>query len=179
MRATATGTVDFDGIDVTEDEIVGAPGDYLRPPFFRGGAWRVLAVQLGGLEGVMEAYKEELANSPHRDHPLQLARFGDAAVACETARLWVSQAARKAEGAFDDADGVDAYVDLARNAFEDSALRVVRSAQKAVGLKAFVRPNLIDRLVRDLTTYLRQPALDMSLMSAASYHLRSMSSDHI
>ena len=172
MRATATGSVDFDGIGISPDEIVGALGDYTRPPFFRGGAWRVIAVQLGGLEAVMSAYKDQLSVSPHKDHPLQLARFGEAAIACETARLWVRQAAAKAEGPFEDADEVDAYVDLARNAFEDAALRVVQLAQKALGLKAFMRPNAIERLVRDLTTYLRQPALDVSLMSAAAFHLR-------
>ena len=171
MRATATGTVDFDGIEIGPDEIVGAPGDYMRPPFFRGGAWRVIAVQLGGLEAVLATYKDQLRTSPHRDHPLQLARFGEAAIACETARLWVRQAADKAEGSFDNADEVDAYVDLARNAFEDAALQVVQLAQKAIGLKAFMRPNPMERLVRDLTTYLRQPALDVSLMSAASFHL--------
>ena len=67
---------------------------------------------------------------------------------------------------------MDAYVDLARNAFEGAALRVVELAQKALGLKALMRPNPIERMVRDLTTYLRQPALDVSLMSAASFHLR-------
>ena len=172
MRATATGTVDFDGVLVAEDEIVGRPGDYLRAPVFRGGAWRVIAVQLGGLEAILDLYKAQLRESPHRDHPLQLARFGEAAIACETARLWVRQASRVAEGPFDDADAVDAYVDLARNAFEAAALRVVALAQKAIGLKAFLRPNPIERVIRDLTTYLRQPALDMSLISAAAFHLK-------
>ncbi len=177
MRATATGTVDFEGIEIGPDEIVGAPGDYMRPPFFRGGAWRVIAVQLGGLEAVLAAYRDQLAGSPYRDHPLPLARFGEAEIACETARHWVRSAAAKAEGVYEDADEVSAYVDLARNAFEDAALHVIQLAQKAIGLKALMRPNPMERLVRDLTTYLRQPALDVSLMSAASFHLgRSPSS---
>lgn len=171
MRATATGTVDFTGIAIGADEIVGRAGDYLRPPFFRGGAWRVIAVQLGGVEAILDHYKEQLDESPHRDHPIQLARFGEAMIACETARLWVRQASVVAEGPFDDAAAVDAYVDLARNAFEVAALGVVALAQKAIGLKAFLRPNPMERIIRDLTTYLRQPALDASLVSAASFHL--------
>ncbi len=173
MRATATGTVDFEGIEVGEDEIVGKPGDYLRSPWFRGGAWRVIAVQLGGLEAVLDHYRAQLDQSPHRDNPIQLARFGEASIAFETARLWVREASEIAEGPFDDADAVDAYVDLARNAFEMAALRLVGLAQKAIGLKAFLRPNPMERIIRDLTTYMRQPALDMSLISGAAFNLRA------
>ena len=171
MRATATGSVDFDGIVVAADELVGAAGDYLRSPYFRGGAWRVLAVQLGGLEAVLATYAAQLRASPHRDQPLQLARYAEAEIACETARLWVEKAARVAEGSGEDAEAIDAYVDLARNAFEATALKVVALAQKSIGLKSFLRPNPLERLTRDLTTYLRQPNLDMSLMSAAAFRL--------
>ena len=172
MRATATGTVDFTGIEVGDDELVGQRGDYLRSPYFRGGAWRVIAVQLGGVEAVLDHYQKQLGENPHRDHPIQLARFGDAMIAAETARLWVRQASEFAEGPIDDVDAVDAYVDLARNAFERAALDVIALAQKAIGLKAFLRPNPMERVIRDLTTYLRQPALDLSLCSAAAFHLR-------
>jgi alkylation response protein AidB-like acyl-CoA dehydrogenase len=171
MRATATGTVDFTGIEVGQDEIIGCPGDYLRSPYFRGGAWRVIAVQLGGIEAVLRHYKRQLIDSPHRDHPIQLARFGQAAIAAETARLWVRQASEIAENPDGDPAAIDAYVDLARNAFERAALEVVALAQKAIGLKTFLRPNPMERIIRDLTTYLRQPALDMSLGSAASFLL--------
>lgn len=173
MRATATGTVDFTGIEVMQDEIVGHPGDYLRSPFFRGGAWRVIAVQLGGVEAVLQLYKQQLRESPHREHPIQVARFGEAAIAAETARLWVCRASELAEDPAGDPDSIDAYVDLARNAFERAALEVVALAQKAIGLKAFLRPNPMERVIRDLTTYLRQPALDMSLTSAAAFCLRA------
>lgn len=178
MRATATGTVNFSGIAISPDEVVGCPGDYLRSPFFRGGAWRVIAVQLGGLAAILAEYRAQLSQSPHRDHPLQLARYGEAAIAYETARLWVRHAAKTAESEFDDADAVDAYVDLARNAFETAALEVMARAQKAIGLKAFLRPNPLERMIRDLSTYMRQPALDASLISAARFHLNGAAIDH-
>lgn len=170
MRATATGSVDFNGIVITPDEIVGKPGDYLRSPYFRGGAWRVIAAQLGGLEAIFGEYRRQLASGPHRDHPLQLARFGEAAIAAETARLWVREACERAEGG-GDADAIDAYVDLARNAFERAALEVIAGAQKAIGLKALLRPNPLERMIRDLSTYMRQPALDLSLMAGARHQL--------
>ena len=177
MRGSATGNVDFTDIVVAPDDILGQPGDYLRSPYFRGGAWRVLAVQLGGVEAVLDLYKTQLRCSPHRDNPVQLARFGSAAMAAETARLWVARAGALAEGEVEEgevekAEAIDAYVDLARNAFEAAALDVVACAEKAIGLKAFTRPNPLERVVRDLQTYLRQPALDASLLSAASFQLR-------
>ena len=171
MRGSATGTVDFTGIVVEPDDVLGQPGDYLRSPYFRGGAWRVLAVQLGGVEAVLDLYRAQLRLGPHRDSPVQLARFGAAAIAAETARLWVARAGALAEGPVIDAGMIDAYVDLARNAFEAAALEVVACAEKAIGLKAFTRPNRLERVVRDLQTYLRQPALDASLLSAAAFYL--------
>ena len=175
--AAPRATVDFTDIVVAPDDILGQPGDYLRSPYFRGGAWRVLAVQLGGVEAVLDLYKTQLRCSPHRDNPVQLARFGSAAIAAETARL-VGRAGRapwrKAkieEGEVEKAEAIDAYVDLARNAFEAAALEVVACAEKAIGLKAFTRPNPLERVVRDLQTYLRQPALDASLLSAAAFKL--------
>ena len=171
MRATATGSVDFTGIEVTRAEIVGKPGDYMRSPFFRGGAWRVIAVQLGGLEAMMALYKAQAAASRNASDPLALARFGEALIATQTARLWVTEACRRAESGVDEPAAIDAYVDLARNAFEHAALRAVGLAQKSVGLRAYLRPNPMERVIRDLTTYMRQPALDASLTSAASFHL--------
>ena len=171
MRATSTGTVDFTGIPVSDDEVVGKPDDYTTSPWFRGGAWRVIAVQLGGVEAILDLYRDQLAGSRNASDPLQLARFGDALIAAETARLWVRQACRTAEGQDADAVFIDSYVDLARNAFEQAALRVVSAAQKAIGLRAFMRPNPMERVIRDLSTYLRQPALDLSLTSAAAFRL--------
>lgn len=171
MRASATGDVDLEAITIAPDEIVGQPGDYLRSPFFRGGAWRVLAVQLGGVEAVMDCYARQLRDGPHRDHPVQLARYGEALIAAETARLWVAGVAVSAEAPHGEPAAVDAAVDLARNAFEASALKVIGCAEKAIGLKAFQRTNPLERIVRDLQTYLRQPALDASLLSAAAFHL--------
>ena len=172
MRATATGTVDFTGIVIDEDEIVGEPEDYMTSPLFRGGgAWRVIAVQLGGVEAIMQLYLRQLSESRGATDPLQLARLGKALIAAETARLWVGKACRVAEGPIDEPTSIDAYVDLARNAFEQAALQVIACAQKAIGLRAFTRPNPLERVIRDLTTYMRQPGLDGSLMSAATRHL--------
>ena len=169
MRASATGTVDFTDVAITANEVVGRPGDYMRSPYFRGGAWRVMAVQLGGLFALLQSYREQIAGAGRDGDRVQRARFAEAVAAVETARLWVREAARLAENAEADPAQIDAYVDLMRGTFERAALLVVEHAQKSLGLKAFMHPNPVERIARDLATYLRQPNLDGSVDSAAAF----------
>lgn len=63
---------------------------------------------------------------------------------------------------------VEAYVNLARGAVERAALGVIEAANRSVGLSGFMRPNLMERQVRDLSTYLRQPLPDQALVSASA-----------
>ena len=167
MRGTATGTVVFDQVFVPDDETVGGPGDYYRSPWFSGGAWRVLAVQSGGLERIMALHAERL-NAGRGGDPVFRARFGRAAGYCEAARLLVAEASARAEGD-DDPASIDAYVDLARSVFEDMALICIDSARRNVGLGTFIAPDPIDRCLRDLETYLRQPFVDASRDHAAAW----------
>jgi alkylation response protein AidB-like acyl-CoA dehydrogenase len=169
MKASATGSVDFTGLAITPAEIVGRIGDYMRSPYFRGGAWRVMAVQFGGLQSLLESYRRQLVESQRDGDRVQRARFGEAAACVETARLWITEAGLRAESDESDPAMVDAYVDLMRGAFERAALTVVAHAEKSLGLKAFMRGNPVERIIRDLTTYLRQPALDASLEAAGAY----------
>ncbi len=54
MRASATGAVDFTGVEIDPIEIVGGEGDYERQPWFSAGAWRFAAVHLGGMERLFD-----------------------------------------------------------------------------------------------------------------------------
>lgn len=170
MRGTATGTVEFDGLFVPDAAVVGEPGDYGRPPLFSGGAWRVLAVQLGGLERIMRLHAERLEASGRAGDPVCRARFARAAALHEAARLSVREAATRAEGDGEPA-GIDAYVDLARGGFEEAALGIVEATRRNVGLGSYIAPDPLDRVLRDLETYLRQPFLDASRDNAAGWLL--------
>ena len=167
MRASATGAVDFTGVRVGEHEILGGDGDYERQPAFSSGAWRFLAVQLGGAERVFDLLREHLRKTGRGADPHQAARLGQAAIAIETAGLWTLRAAEMAEAAV--AEVAPAYVNLARLAVERAALDVIEIAQRSVGLQAFMRPSPLERVCRDLSTYLRQPAPDRALVSAAAF----------
>lgn len=171
MRASATGTVDFSGLAAADGAVIGAPDDYGRQPFFFAGAWRFLAVQLGGIEAVVEAHRAHLAATGRADDPHQQARFGRAMVATETSRLLVARAARLAVAEEAAAERIIAYVNLARAAVEQAGLDVIALAQRSVGLAGFLEAHPLERLMRDLATYLRQPAPDAALTGMAAHVL--------
>jgi alkylation response protein AidB-like acyl-CoA dehydrogenase len=173
MRASATGAVDFTGVEIRPVEIVGREGDYERQPWFSAGAWRFAAVHLGGMERLFDLLRRHLQETNRGQDPHQAARMGGAAMAIETARLWVTQAATIAEARLGSSapEQLVAYVNLARLAVEAAALDLMQLVQRSVGLQAFLRPNPIERISRDLATYLRQPGPDRALTDAAAWIL--------
>ena len=179
MRASLTGAADFSGLAVAPDEIVGVAGDYYRAPLFSGGAWRVIAVQLGAVERLVALYADQMQHRGRAADAVQRARFAEAVTACEAARLWTARAAMVAEDARLPAGEIDAFVNLARHGFERAAIDVMGCVQRGVGLSAMLRPSPIERIVRDLTTYLRQPGLDAGIDAAAGWALadRAMHAD--
>lgn len=173
MRASATGSVDFSGLALDPGDILGAPDSYFGQPGFSGGAWRFAAVQLGGIEAVFDAWRGHLDRTGRGEDPHQLARLGDGAMAVEGARLWIARgAAAMAEGRLAPARAV-ALVNLVRLAVERAGLDVLQLAQRSVGLQGFLRGHPLERLSRDLATYLRQPAPDGALVGAAAEILKA------
>jgi alkylation response protein AidB-like acyl-CoA dehydrogenase len=170
MRASATGTVDFTGLLVEDEDIVGNDGDYERQPFFSAGAWRFLAVHQGGMETLFRLLRQHLNRTKRGGDPHQAARLGQAGICVETARLWVERAAEVSQGP-STADGAVAYVNLARLAVERAGLDLLELAHRSMGLQSFMRPHPIERFSRDLSTYLRQPAPDRALTNAAAWIL--------
>jgi alkylation response protein AidB-like acyl-CoA dehydrogenase len=173
MRASATGAVDFTGVEIEPIEIVGREGDYERQPWFSAGAWRFAAVHLGGTERLFDLLRRHLQETNRGKDPHQAARLGGGAMAVETARLWVTQAATTTEAPLGSRapEQVVAYVNLARLAVEAAVLDLMQLVQRSVGLQAFLRPNPIERISRDLATYLRQPGPDRALTDAAAWIL--------
>jgi alkylation response protein AidB-like acyl-CoA dehydrogenase len=172
MRAAVTGAVDFTGCVLARDACLGQPGDYMREPDFSAGAWRGSAVALGGLRGILAQTQAQLANAGRLSDPHQLGRLGGTMIACETSRLWLRRAARLAEQPTADPEKIVAYVGLARIAIETACLDAMRLVQRSLGLAAFRQGNPVERICRDLATYLRQPAPDEVLTDAAAHFAR-------
>jgi alkylation response protein AidB-like acyl-CoA dehydrogenase len=172
MRAAVTGAVDFTGCSADPDACLGQFGDYLREPDFSAGAWRGSAVAAGGLQSLVELMKHQLQAAGRIDNPHQLQRLGAAMIACETSRLWVRQTARVAEDRSVDPTKAVAHTGLARIAVETACLDAMLLVQRSLGLSAFRRGNPVERICRDLGTYLRQPAPDDVLTEAAAQFAR-------
>jgi alkylation response protein AidB-like acyl-CoA dehydrogenase len=170
MRAAKTGSVDLNGVALHEDALIGATGDYLREPAFSTGAWRSSAVALGGLAAVIDVTRDQLRARGRDDHPFQRMRFGQSVIAHETGRLWLQEAVKRVDCA--PAEEAVAYVNLARTAVETACLDALRHVQRSLGLSAFMQGSQVERIARDLATYLRQPAPDDVLLEAAGYFIQ-------
>jgi alkylation response protein AidB-like acyl-CoA dehydrogenase len=172
MRAAITGAVDFTGGTAPADALLGEPGDYLREPLFSAGAGRSSAVAFGGLRSLLDLTTTQLEAAGRLDDPHQQERLGCSMIACETSRLWIREAARIAENPLTDGDHSVAYIGLARIAVESACLDAMRLVQRSLGLSAFRCGNPVERICRDLATYLRQPGPDAVLTEAAAYFAR-------
>jgi alkylation response protein AidB-like acyl-CoA dehydrogenase len=171
MRAATTKKVVFDGVRISAGALIGQPGDYTREPAFSSGAWRASAVTVGGLEALIEETKIQLVGSDRHRNPHQQARIGRAIIAQETARMWGTRAALIGEDTVTASEDKAAYVNLARCAIEAATVDAIKLVQRSLGLAAFVEPNPVERLMRDLGTYLRQPAPDEALTEAAAWFI--------
>lgn len=66
-------------------------------------------------------------------------------------------------------ESVVATVNLARIAVERAALELITLVQRSLGVSAFVKGKAVELVMRDLMTYLRQPAPDEALTEAAMW----------
>ena len=179
MRATRSFKVDFTNVELASQDLVGAPGDYYRQPWFSGGAIRFAAVQLGGAEALFEETRQYLRKLGRTDDSFQRTRLGEMAIRIESGNLWLNGAA----DAFDtylqsaktsaDAERVLAYTNMMRTAIESICTDLIALCQKCVGARGLMRPHLFERVIRDLSIYLRQPAPDAALADAGRFVLEN------
>ncbi|GAB4016755.1 acyl-CoA dehydrogenase family protein [Spirosoma migulaei] len=174
MRASASFKLDFTGVELTDADLLGQPGDYFRQPYFSGGAIRFAAVQLGGAEALYEATRQFLTSLNRTDDLLQQTRLAEMAYLIESGNQWLQNAGSHtdrwlAEGA--DWTKIVAYANMTRTAIEEICLRVMPLAERCVGARGLLRPLPFERIHRDLTHYLRQPAPDATLVDIGKYVL--------
>ncbi|MBO0948489.1 acyl-CoA dehydrogenase family protein [Fibrella forsythiae] len=189
MRASASFKIDFTGVIITDDDLLGKPGDYFRQPYFSGGAIRFAAVQLGGAEAMLDATRDLLRSMNRTDDPFQKTRLAEMAIRIESGNLWLAQA-----GANNDAwlragthrpdltaelaSKTVAYANMTRTAIEAICLDVMRLAERSVGARGLLRPLAFERIHRDLTMYLRQPAPDATLADIGQYVSQQQTPSH-
>ncbi|MCB2409910.1 acyl-CoA dehydrogenase [Hymenobacter lucidus] len=175
MQATASFRVDLTNAEIGPDDLLGQPGDYYQQPAFSGGAIRFAAVQLGGAEAVFDETRRFLRATGRTDDPYQRMRLGEMAVLIESGNLWLRGAADHAARPEADADATVAYANMVRTAIEEICLKTLLLAERCVGARGLLRPEPFERLHRDLTHYLRQPAPDAALADAGRFVLQQPS----
>ncbi len=182
MRASVSHKVDFSGVELPPEAVIGVPGDYHRQPWLSGGAIRFAAVQLGGAEALFDVLRDDLRGRDRTSDPFQRARAGEAAIAVRGGDLWLRDAAALLDAtpsAFradpsPDADTtarVVAHANLMRMAIEAACLRTLELVERSIGMRGLLRPHRLERIGRDLHLYLRQPAPDAALAVAGAYVL--------
>lgn len=166
MQRSETHRVLWADAPLGEGASIGAPGDYVREPFFTGGALRFAAVQAGGVAALVDATRDHLAAQGRAGDPHQAARLADLYLAAQSAADAVARAARCWRA--DDVAATLAHVAAARVAVYRAGEAALTLAQAAVGVQAmFVDHPLAERL-GDLAVYLRQPGPDAQVMRAGA-----------
>jgi alkylation response protein AidB-like acyl-CoA dehydrogenase len=173
VRSAGTGRVDFSGVRHDASVLFGTPEIYLAEPEFSAGAWRASAVTAGALSALTEATRAELEGRGRADAPEQRQRLGRMFINAQTALLWLQHVAPVAEDPAQTPELATATVNLARIAIEAACTDSIQLAQRSLGLSAFLESNPVERICRDIATYLRQPAPDEALAAAAAYFTRN------
>lgn len=171
MRGSVSYRTNFDGVEVDQHALVGAPGDYTTEPMFSGGAIRFAAVQLGGAEALFDAMRTFLRGGGRTEDPFQRVRAGEASIALESAIGLLERAAQLADRSDAPSAQVVAYAHLARSSVERVCLEVLQLVDRSVGARGLLRPHPMERIGRDLRLYLRQPAVDAVLVQLGKHVL--------
>lgn len=191
MRSTVSYKVNFSGVEVDASALIGKPGQYLQQPWLSGGVVRFAAVQLGGAEALFNETRKYLQDLNRIGHPHQQERLGKMAIAIESGNHWLRGAARLIDryapifGGYPDtpqeeATKLVAYANMTRAAIEQICMDAIALSERCIGTLGLLEPHPMERIIRDLTIYLRQPAFDVAITNVGQYVLtESLSADRL
>jgi alkylation response protein AidB-like acyl-CoA dehydrogenase len=169
MKASGSHVAIFDGVAINETASLGTADSYIQEPWFSAGAIRFLAVQVGGMHALLDVTREHLRRAERAEDTHQIHRVGQMGVAVATGYQWLDQAAQcwAQISVLPNAE-VIASANAARVAIERAALDALELAERSVGASGLIAPHPLERLVRDLRTYLRQPNPDGALANVGA-----------
>ncbi|RYE03118.1 MAG: acyl-CoA dehydrogenase, partial [Sphingobacteriaceae bacterium] len=182
MRASASFKMDFTGVEIQEKDLLGKPNEYYNQPHFSGGAIRFAAVQLGGAEAIFSETQSFLRMLGRTEDAFQRARIAEMTYLIESGNLWLNQAGNNMDEWLkqpDSAEKIITYAGMVRTAIAEICTRVLHLCEQCVGARGLMRPNPLERIHRDLTFYLRQPAPDATLTQIGGYVLNQQQTDGI
>lgn len=169
MHASCSHVVDVSGAPVTEQTRIGAPDDYIRAPWLQAGAIRFAAVQAGGMHALLDIATAHLRRTGRLDQPYQQHRLAHMAMAVQSAYGWLDVAGEawrqgaRPESTPEAAARAVTLAHGARMTVEQEALALMERVERSVGAAGMIAPHPMERVLRDMRTYLRQPNPDGAL----------------
>lgn len=178
MRATRSFKIDFSGVEIKQKNLIGKPENYYRQPWFSGGSIRFAAVQIGAAEAIFDETRKYLQMLKRTGDPYQKMRLGEMAILVESGNLWLKEAAEKLDEYMKKpskakSENFLAYANMMRSAIEKICVQIMDLCKKSVGARGLNKPFHFERIIRDLTIYLCQPAPDAALADVGRYVLKS------
>lgn len=161
MRATVSHLVKFDRTFIPEENLIGAPGQYLREGWQTAFTPHYASSFLGAAEAAYDYAIECIASQGKGGDPYVQQRVARMAVNLDTAQLWL----RHVASLWDEARHAEAQLAgiRARHVIEHLAAETVDHAIRACGARSLIRPSPVERILRDLTFYLRHDNDDQLL----------------
>jgi hypothetical protein len=161
MSATATGTVEFDHVDIEPSRIIGPAGWYLQRPGFWHGALGPAACWAGGAAGLVDAARNAARTNPH-----YLAHLGAMEAAAWGMTAILDRAGREIdEDPLNTNDRARFRALSARHLIERLCTDVMDHFGRATGPGLLACDASIARRYAELTLYIRQSHAERDLES--------------
>ena len=165
MQRSETHVVRWSDAAIPATALIGQADDYVREPWFSGGALRFAAVQAGGIAALVDRTRDHLVTSHRGNDPHQAGRLAALYGLAEAA----AGAVRTAAAGWFGEDGARLpLVSAARAAVYKAGGRAIILAQEAVGVQALFVDHPLAATITDLSVYLRQPAPDAQRMKVGA-----------
>jgi alkylation response protein AidB-like acyl-CoA dehydrogenase len=161
MRATVSYLVNFRRTFISEANLIGYPGQYIKEGWQTCFIPHYAATFLGAAEAAYE-YAFEYVNAQDKsEDPYVQHHIAQMSVNVETAHLWLRHVARLWETArYEEAQIAGSR---ARHVVEHLAEETVKHCIRACGARCLNRPSALERIYRDLSFYVRHDNDDQIL----------------
>lgn len=153
MRGTVSHVVHFHDTFISDADIIGRPGQYLKEGWQTCFIPHYAATFLGAAEAAYDYAVEYVTNQNKIEDPYVQHHIGQMSVNVETAHLWLKHVARLWETAkYQEAQIAGSR---ARHVVEHLAEDSVKHCIRACGARCLIRPSVLERIYRDLSFYVR------------------------
>jgi alkylation response protein AidB-like acyl-CoA dehydrogenase len=153
MRSTASHVVQFDRTFVSRDCLIGKPGSYLHDQWQAAFVPHYGASFLGAAEAAYDYAVKYIKHQNKTGDPYIQHRIGSIGINVDTAHLWLHHVA----GLWDRGNRAEAALAgiRVRHLVEHLAEQSVHHCIRACGARSLIRPSPVERILRDLTFYIR------------------------